>query len=61
MKILSNNLKMLGEQMPEVVKGIVQDCGQGFHKPLEPEVSEWGFYHSEKEDNRAGQGRATLK
>lgn len=31
---------MLGEQMPEVVKGIVQDCGQGFHKPLEPEVSE---------------------
>lgn len=33
-------LEVLGEQMPEVVTGVVQDCGQGSQKPLEPEVSE---------------------
>lgn len=29
-------LEVLGEQMPEVVMGFVQDCGQGSQKPLEP-------------------------
>lgn len=27
-------LEVLGEPMPEVVTGIVQDCGQGSQKPL---------------------------